>query len=209
MTLKLTLKAPLSDDQKEKLLRKVGVIQDPPRLSQRQLAAQEKEAQKALFLAEKARKAEESLKKQEENRRLKEERRIAYVAQIVELKATKKKRRWAALDWLNAHFPDQFNLKNPKPLKIKIGLEVLSWFKEVREKDPTISFSFCDIRHALSYYAYSIPYFQSMIALKKRFDLEGNPVADLSEEEIDYARNQVAYITIHGKAMGSVQKEAA
>lgn len=193
MTLKLTLKAPLSEEQKEKLLRKVGVIQDPPDPSRKKLLAQEKAAQKAF-------RSEEQLKK-------KEEQRIAQEARIHELKIIKKKRRWAAVEWLHGQFPAHFTLKAAKPLQMNIGPQIIAWFKEAQKKDSSIPYSLCDIRHAISYYAFSLPYFEAMVTLRQRYDLQGNPVEDISEKEIAYAQSQIDYVKLHGKPFYSPGKK--
>ncbi len=83
-------------------------------------------------------------------------------------------------------FPKAFGEKKI-PFKIGIKDDLLKAFEKS-------GYSKSQINGALKFYLQSYQYYSAMLHHKKRFDLEGNYVEDISEEHLTYAAKQVAYL---------------
>ncbi len=89
------------------------------------------------------------------------------------------------LRWLDETFPNCFNKKAPKPLKIKIELDL---FEAIKDDD---DFSNLNIRNALSFYTSRLSYQESFLTHSHRVDLDGNQAEILEEKHLDYAKTRI------------------
>jgi sRNA-binding protein len=85
--------------------------------------------------------------------------------------------------WLSAIFPNAFNYKDPKPLKIDILEDI---FEKLPEYDTT--FSKTRIRKAIKHYASSIPYYNCLLSQSERVDLNGEVVQLVEEKHQEYSK---------------------
>lgn len=100
--------------------------------------------------------------------------------QAIEAKKEKIKN---ALNWLYETFPDCFNWEAPKPLKLKIELEI---FTLLTPETPTKT----AVRRAIEYYTSSTRYLKATIQNEKRFDLKGLETDDcIDESHKQYAQD--------------------
>ena len=79
------------------------------------------------------------------------------------------------LGYLLKTYPKAFDLKNRKPLKIRIHKEI---HEQMSEPKPTMM----EIRKALKKYTMSRAYAHGMVTNTHRIDLEGNLVEEVSEQ---------------------------
>ncbi|OJX14355.1 MAG: hypothetical protein BGO77_05765 [Caedibacter sp. 37-49] len=111
--------------------------------------------------------------------------------------AQKKKREGikTALGWLYEKFPACFNPKDLKPLKLKIDKDLYLLLKQ--EGAPSKS----QLRDALAYYTRNIDYLKTVINGKHRYDLEGQQMQEITQDQIDFAQEKLEKIlqAIKGK----------
>ncbi len=101
-----------------------------------------------------------------------------------EAKQKKKKAIKAALTWLYEHFPKCFNLENLKPLKLHIDRDIYPYLEQ--EGSP----SKIKIRVALKYYTSNLEYLKALINGSQRYDLKGQQVEEITQEQKDFARDK-------------------
>lgn len=89
----------------------------------------------------------------------------------------------AIISLLDELYPKVFN-NNFLPLTIGIHLKLKEVLKEK-------GFNYTQSRHALGYYVNSKKYLKSSLNLKKRFDLDGNFVEDLTDEHLQNAKDSL------------------
>ncbi len=106
--------------------------------------------------------------------------------------AQKKKREGikTALGWLYEKFPACFNLKDLKPLKLNIDKDLYLLLKQ--EDAPSKS----QLRDALAYYTRNIDYLKTVINGTHRYDLEGQQVQEITQNQIDFAQERL-HKTLH------------
>lgn len=78
-----------------------------------------------------------------------------------------------ALQWLQETYPDCFNIQAPKPLKIRIEKDIFAVLPE------DLPFPRLAIRWALSYYAKSSKYRETLSTATYRYDLQGNVAGEI------------------------------
>ena len=78
-------------------------------------------------------------------------------------------------NWLLIEYPNLFNLENPKPLATGIGKVLQAQLPE--------GMSVADFRVAIGWYCQRKEYFSAVINQQHRYDLNGEIVADISEED--------------------------
>ena len=94
----------------------------------------------------------------------------------------------AAINWLCQTFPECFNFKSPVPLKRHIEKDI--WEHMSKE----VSFSKAIIKAAIIYYTRNVRYQKAVQSYKHRFDLEGNLVDRVKEDDRDYAEKRIAWV---------------
>ena len=109
-------------------------------------------------------------------------------------KQKKKKEIKSALAWLYEHFPDGFNLDNIKPLKLHIDKDIYPYLKQ--EGAP----SKIKIRFALKYYTHNLDYLKALINGTHRYDLKGQQVEKVTQEQKDFAQDKLEEISNNIKA---------
>lgn len=104
--------------------------------------------------------------------------------------AQKKKREEtkAALLWLSEQFSTCFNLKEIKPLKLHIDKDIYPYLE--KEGSP----SRIKIRLALKYYTQNINYIKALINGTHRYDLKGQPVEEITQEQRDFTHDKLEKI---------------
>lgn len=99
-----------------------------------------------------------------------------------------KKTRLEALQWLSMKFPKAFdNSLKIQPLKIGIMTDILSYSEEAQRA----GFSKSKLREAVVVFTRRIDYLTCLKARNQRIDLEGNPVALVTEEEALKATHKI------------------
>lgn len=91
--------------------------------------------------------------------------------------------RQALLSKICASYPQTFNLKDPKPLKIGIFQDLCSLFKEQSLK--------AQLRKALAYYTYNIRYQKALATQDHRYNLQGQIEGEVTEEHKAKAHAQL------------------
>ena len=94
-----------------------------------------------------------------------------------------KERIQAAQHWLCETYPAVFAVDHPKPLKMRISADLVP-------KRPA-SISYHQLKDTLGAWTRRRVYLQSFIDHDQRYDLDGQPVADILPEHKDYARQQL------------------
>ena len=89
------------------------------------------------------------------------------------------------LTWLQKTFPDCFNADQPKPLKIRIELDL---FEKITEHP---EFSRLNMRKALAYYTSRLKYHESFLTQTHRVDLNGNPVDEITDPQRAHAQEAI------------------
>jgi sRNA-binding protein len=104
-----------------------------------------------------------------------------------ELNEQRKKKREETkitLAWLYEEFPLCFNPKEIKPLKLNIDKELFPFLE--KEGSP----SKAKLRDALTFYTNNIHYLEAIIKSTHRYDLEGNQVQEITQEQKAYAQEK-------------------
>lgn len=92
--------------------------------------------------------------------------------------------RFDALSWLTQKFPKAFdNTTSIQPLKIGIMHDILAYAEQAQ----SAGISKSKLRQAVVVFTRRIDYLACIKAREMRIDLEGNPVAQVSEEEAEIA----------------------
>ena len=86
--------------------------------------------------------------------------------------------------FLYKKYPELFRKERDKPLKCGIEQDL---FQDLKES--TIPHKL--IKKALRHYVYSFPYMKALAEATKRYDLEGQPVEDLTSEHRDFAKQWI------------------
>ena len=90
------------------------------------------------------------------------------------------------VELLKAYFPNCFKeLKDVQPLKVGIKQDLVK-FLSTRD-EIVISDKACMV-NSLSYYVNSMAYLKKMVKGAMRIDLEGNNIAEVTEEEANYSQ---------------------
>ncbi len=88
--------------------------------------------------------------------------------------------------FLYKKYPKLFIKDRSKPLKCGIEKDI---FADLGDKPDATKRM---IKKALRHYVFSFPYMKATLDAKKRFDLEGNPVEDVTQEHKDFAKDWLA-----------------
>ncbi|KFJ44116.1 hypothetical protein IBE48_09525 [Francisella philomiragia] len=99
-----------------------------------------------------------------------------------------KEKKQECLEELQQLIPNRFNLDNPKPLVIGVSEEL---FDRLDGKMSRLR-----IRNALSWFCNNKEYYIAILKDKKRYDLEGNYHSDISEKNLEQAKEK--FIKIFG-----------
>ena len=102
----------------------------------------------------------------------------------------------AAYELLHETYPDLFDIKAPKPLKIGIHVSLAEDGKLSKTK----------IRRALNYYVQQLSYIRAVAAGGKRHDLNGE-AGDVSAEDAEHAQARVKDIEAKRKARRAEQRK--
>ena len=100
----------------------------------------------------------------------------------------KRQKLFRTLEWLEATYPRCFNKDMPKPLKIKIEVDL---FAEIKEND---EFSNVNIRNALGFYTSRLAYQECFLTHEHRVDLEGQEAEALEQKHKDFANTRIEEI---------------
>jgi len=92
----------------------------------------------------------------------------------------------AAKAWLEENFPKSFNFKKPKPLKLGIQHDLLSIPSPYSKKL---------LRKCLGVYVNSKAYLEATIQENWRYDLNGEKIEEITQEQKDHALKQLEYKT--------------
>lgn len=96
--------------------------------------------------------------------------------------------RFDALSWLTETFPKAFdNTYSIQPLKIGIMHDILAYAEQAQ----SAGISKSKLRQAVVVFTRRIDYLACIKAREMRIDLEGNPVARVSEEEAEHASSKI------------------
>lgn len=98
----------------------------------------------------------------------------------------KEKRRKEAKALLEGFWGKAFNFKNPKPLKIGIDEDLVK-----SAEAQGLPFDEVVIKRALSAYVYTLRYTYVLTREKKRYDLKGQIVGEVTEEERQEAKESI------------------
>jgi sRNA-binding protein len=90
----------------------------------------------------------------------------------------------AARVWLEEKFPNSFNFKEPKPLKLGIQRDLLS---------VSSPFSKSLLRKCLGVHMNSIAYLKATIQADWRYNLNGEKVEEVTQEQKDHALQQLQH----------------
>ncbi len=102
----------------------------------------------------------------------------------------------SALKWLCENFPDCFNNKDPKPLKLRIEADLFPLLED-KETPPSKK----AIREAIGFYTRSRAYLEAISSNNKRFDIHGLPGEEIDQKHKAYSLEVVkARDTIKGAA---------
>ncbi len=103
-------------------------------------------------------------------------------------KNSSKLARFSALNWLKTQFPEAFdNSLRIRPLKLGIMNDVLAHAEEAKKSGISKS----KLREAVVIFARRIDYLTCLKAKEMRIDLNGEPVAPVSEEEAENAATKI------------------
>ena len=106
-----------------------------------------------------------------------------------------------ALDWLCEQYPLCFNKDEPKPLKRRIEKDVLA-----SNIPADLLFSRLNIREAIAYYVSSLKYRKTLITATHRYDLQGQPVEEVTIEQQEFAQVQLTEYAERKKKFESAKK---
>jgi ProP effector len=99
-----------------------------------------------------------------------------------------RKARDEALIWLATTFPQAFdNTLKIRPLKIGIMEDILTYAEEAEKQEISKS----KLREAVVLFTRRLDYLTCLKAKEMRIDLQGNPVAMVTEEEAEKASNKI------------------
>ncbi|RIY31572.1 ProQ/FINO family protein, partial [Psittacicella gerlachiana] len=104
---------------------------------------------------------------------------------VLEDKRLKRERLEQTYQELHARFPNAFNRENVKPLSVDVHKNL---FEIATAEGPLRKSA---LRQFLASYIRNDEYHNAALRLKKRFNLDGEPVAELSESELDYHRQNL------------------
>jgi len=90
----------------------------------------------------------------------------------------------AAVQWLLTTYPECFNPKNPKPLKLKIEDDI---FKDL---SPDHKVTKMKIRQAIAYYTKNTHYLKAVMEGTHRFDFKGQEVEEITPQHKAYAQEK-------------------
>jgi sRNA-binding protein len=96
------------------------------------------------------------------------------------------------IDWLCAKYPNVFNLDDPKPLAIGTGNILLAALPEDIAKR--------DFNNAMRSYVHRARYVKAIIKQTHRFNLQGEPVEEISETDKDSAKLTIDTLNASRKA---------
>lgn len=102
----------------------------------------------------------------------------------------KRQKLFRTLEWLEETFPLCFNKEMPKPLKIKIEIDL---FAVIKDND---AFSNVNIRNALGFYTSRLAYQESFLTHGHRVDLEGKEAEALEQKHKDFAVTRIEEIKV-------------
>lgn len=119
-----------------------------------------------------------------------------------------KKQRFArinqALTWLCDTYPNCFNAKDPKPLKIRIWQDILGNMKRESSSDQPSSMS---VRQALHHYTCNLLYHQAMLNNSHRIDLEGQTADEITDQARTHAQGWIEVKELAKQKWQEKQKE--
>jgi len=95
------------------------------------------------------------------------------------------------------HFPNLFDVKNPKPLKINIMNEVCEALPHKLVGDTSVSKT--RIRSAIKYYTSSKNYLKAVLSMDERFDLEGVACGVVEESHREHAKKSLDELLLKQK----------
>jgi sRNA-binding protein len=101
-----------------------------------------------------------------------------------EAKQKKREETKITLAWLYEEFSLCFNPKETKPLKLNIDKDLFLFLE--KEGSP----SKAKLRDALTFYTNNIHYLEAIIKGTHRYDLEGNQVQEITQEQKAYAQEK-------------------
>ena len=93
-----------------------------------------------------------------------------------------------ALTWLCDTYPNCFNAKDPKPLKIGIAKDILGNMKREPSSDQPGPMS---VRQALHHYTCNLLYHQAMLNNSHRIDLEGHTADEITDQARTHAQGWI------------------
>ena len=93
-----------------------------------------------------------------------------------------------ALTWLCDTYPNCFNLKDPKPLKIGIAKDISEAMKREPSEDQPGSMS---VRQAIHHYTCNLLYHQAMLNNSHRIDLEGLTADEITDQARTHAQGWI------------------
>jgi hypothetical protein len=156
------------------LLKKAKYMIDRPKLTIKKPLSLEKQSQ--LFQALKPLHEQTEKEKHQQLKEQKEKER--------EAKKKKKEAIKATLTWLYEQFPSCFSQDELKPLKLNINKDLFSFLE--KKQAP----SKAKLRDALTFYTNNIHYLEAVMNGTHRYDLEGNQVQEITQEQKAYAQEK-------------------
>lgn len=115
-------------------------------------------------------------------------------------KVRKEERDKVLVDWLSVKYPHTFNPDDAKPLAIGIGKILLDELPEGITAE--------NFHYAMKWYTRSIAYFKAVIKNTHRFNLQGEPVEEISEASKRYANASLDAIRKKAKEKKALANEA-
>lgn len=94
--------------------------------------------------------------------------------------------------FLEKNYPKTFNFKNPLPLTVGIFQELLS--KVYFDTSLDVPFDKIGLRKFLVYYTDRKPYLKAIVKEKWRYDLNGDMVEEITQDQKDYALKHLEFI---------------
>ena len=107
-------------------------------------------------------------------------------------------RKRQAMDWLVQAFPQCFNVKEPKPLKLKIKQDILNqwvYLSSLPYERPMPSRLL--LRKVVSWYATRSTYYAAFDKATHRIDLDGKEVTEIIESEKAYAKERLTAMKVY------------
>lgn len=87
---------------------------------------------------------------------------------------------------LEGFFPDIFNFKKPKPLKVGIHLDLFELCKK-----KALPFTEQDIHLSLYFYVENIRYLKALVTYQHRYDLKGNKCELIDKDQRNFAKFKI------------------